>query len=341
MLTNESNPIESTTKHVQWIDIARGIGILLVILGHFGGLGIIETFIYSFHLPLFFFLSGYLSKNNLSILSFLKKKAKTLLLPYVFLSLGIIIFLIFFNIYQGTFSWSFLVSTFLAFCIQKREGTVWFLTCLFFVEIIFYFLSKYLNKYILLAVCCLMPTLGLLYIHFQGPVLPWNIDVCFFAISFYYVGYLFKYHLHLFEYILKNNIRIIFAFVICLAVNVGFCILNYKLCGQGLEMFGSCYGIYPFTFVSAIGGIFVTIFISIKIQSNILSHIGANSLIYFGWHQQIFMPVAWAIWSRIENYLSCDLNWNNFILFIIVLSACGIVENIVTRTKLKMFLGKF
>ena len=41
-------------KRIEWIDIARGIGIILVILGHIG-IGKIGKFIYSFHIPLFFF----------------------------------------------------------------------------------------------------------------------------------------------------------------------------------------------------------------------------------------------------------------------------------------------
>ncbi len=46
-------------KRIEWVDIARGIGIILVILGHIG-IGKVGKFIYSFHIPLFFFLSGFL-----------------------------------------------------------------------------------------------------------------------------------------------------------------------------------------------------------------------------------------------------------------------------------------
>lgn len=43
------------------IDIMKGIGILLVMLGHFVD-GFAHTFIYSFHMPLFFVLAGYFAK---------------------------------------------------------------------------------------------------------------------------------------------------------------------------------------------------------------------------------------------------------------------------------------
>lgn len=68
------------------IDIAKGIGILLVIIGHTGGLpahSTVHHFIYSFHMPLFFILGGFLFKPS-SIGTHIRKDAKRLLIPYVF-----------------------------------------------------------------------------------------------------------------------------------------------------------------------------------------------------------------------------------------------------------------
>ena len=68
---------------IGWIDIAKGIGILLVIAGHTFWLGWSWP-VYSFHLPLFFFISGILAhqKEITSIPLFLAKKAKTIILPW-------------------------------------------------------------------------------------------------------------------------------------------------------------------------------------------------------------------------------------------------------------------
>lgn len=52
-------------KRVEWIDLAKGLGMLLVILGHcvcFGG--IMHNAIFAFHMPLFFILSGIVYKTN-------------------------------------------------------------------------------------------------------------------------------------------------------------------------------------------------------------------------------------------------------------------------------------
>lgn len=81
-------------KRIEYIDIARGIGILLVVLGH-NDFGYISLFghklIYSFHMPLFFFLSGYFLKTSIPFADFIKKRFNSLLKPYFFT-----IFLIYF-----------------------------------------------------------------------------------------------------------------------------------------------------------------------------------------------------------------------------------------------------
>ena len=48
------------TQRLGWIDRSKGIGIFLVILGHASLPYEVSKFIFSFHIPLFFFLSGYL-----------------------------------------------------------------------------------------------------------------------------------------------------------------------------------------------------------------------------------------------------------------------------------------
>ena len=86
------------------INIAKGIGIFLVVFGHYEGAGgysseafnLIRDFIYTFHMPLFMFLSGFLFAKTFPLtdnyLSFVKKKASRLLIPYV--SITILLFAI-------------------------------------------------------------------------------------------------------------------------------------------------------------------------------------------------------------------------------------------------------
>jgi uncharacterized membrane protein YcfT len=87
-----------TKRRLAWVDCAKGIGILLVVFGHvwrgLHGAGIVipeETYqftdrlIYSFHMPLFFFLSGLFIERSAQKGSaqFLKDKLATIAWPYL------------------------------------------------------------------------------------------------------------------------------------------------------------------------------------------------------------------------------------------------------------------
>ncbi len=87
-------------KRIVSIDIARAIGIVLVVIGHYMPEGApfwyegMRNWIYSFHMPLFMFLSGYvysLTARKETYLSFLSRKAARLLIPYLIVSVVIIL----------------------------------------------------------------------------------------------------------------------------------------------------------------------------------------------------------------------------------------------------------
>jgi fucose 4-O-acetylase-like acetyltransferase len=85
------------TGREAWIDVAKGMAIILVVLGHVGG-GLLEQnllqpaawwqagyeWVYLFHMPVFFFLSGWLARKRhpLPPRQSLGRYAATLLYPY-------------------------------------------------------------------------------------------------------------------------------------------------------------------------------------------------------------------------------------------------------------------
>jgi fucose 4-O-acetylase-like acetyltransferase len=79
---------------LEWISIAKGIGISLVVIGHFNPDSSpnywmeIRRFISTFHMPLFFLLSGYLFDiRKYSYFDLIKVKARRLLYPFTFIAL--------------------------------------------------------------------------------------------------------------------------------------------------------------------------------------------------------------------------------------------------------------
>lgn len=80
-------------KRIEWIDVLKGIAIIFVFMGHQVGRTngdvpkAIGVWIYSFHIPLFFFLSGvtFSIDKYKNFLHFFWTKCKTILLPMIFL----------------------------------------------------------------------------------------------------------------------------------------------------------------------------------------------------------------------------------------------------------------
>jgi len=73
------------SKRIAYLDVAKGIGILLVMLGHNyvkASVPGMEQFIFSFHMPFFFLLSGMLFKPDYPLLVLFKRRFGTLMRPY-------------------------------------------------------------------------------------------------------------------------------------------------------------------------------------------------------------------------------------------------------------------
>ncbi len=72
---------EAGPLRVEWIDIARGLGIIAVVAGHVWTRGPVRDAIYSFHMPLFFLMSGWLHRPK-PPLSFARRQIATQMLSY-------------------------------------------------------------------------------------------------------------------------------------------------------------------------------------------------------------------------------------------------------------------
>lgn len=74
-------------KRVESVDIAKGIGIILVVMGH-NDFALISAFahklIYSFHMPLFFFMSGMFFKPDIPFWPFVRQRFRRVLKPFLF-----------------------------------------------------------------------------------------------------------------------------------------------------------------------------------------------------------------------------------------------------------------
>lgn len=80
----------ASASRLKYIDIARGIAIICIILGHLG-INEISRVVFTFHVPIFFFITGYFINDKLPIVDFIKKKFRTLIVPYICACIAIIL----------------------------------------------------------------------------------------------------------------------------------------------------------------------------------------------------------------------------------------------------------
>lgn len=135
------------SERIVWIDWAKSVGMFLVILGHCHireNEQFVTQFIYSFHMPFFFFLSGLLCKRELSIQS-IKKDIIFLIIPYI--TYGIIHLLCIFR-FDIDYIVGYIISLFVGMDISI--GPIWFLPALFICKQLYLFVrkTKVLKKWI-------------------------------------------------------------------------------------------------------------------------------------------------------------------------------------------------
>ena len=142
-------------KRLDYLDMVKGIGILFVVLGHMEDISTgLRIWISSFHMPLFFIVSGILiavkNEQNNNFKMTLYKKWKGILVPYLWFSLSYFII----DIANVTIIGNIDKRTFIVDTISSVTfygmSVLWFLPALFLASVIFIYLKKNLSDKIIL-----------------------------------------------------------------------------------------------------------------------------------------------------------------------------------------------
>lgn len=265
-------------QRIRWIDIAKGIAIICVFLGHtISTPSLISRFIYYFHMPLFFLLSGFCFSNRRNLKDFTLNKLKTVVLPIFSLGLtGAVIVAVFSLVIKHEapdWKWVFLNPI-----VQYKEHSLlWYLASLFAALMIFYGITKLLKDRtvpIIISAFILgtISYMGIKYFNFD---LPWNVPTALVALPFLAVGYSLKKT----GFYDKLNQKWIPAasFLGCAAAGY----FNSEFFG-GVEMHSNSYGNISLFYVSALCGCVMVVSISMLAKENtMLEYFGRNSLIFY------------------------------------------------------------
>ena len=134
-------------ERIGYYDIARGLGIIFVVIGHIGTFyGPFRSFIITFHMALFFMISGMLifetKEEERSLTEIIKKKFFRIMIPYILFSvLSIIIEFVRLSL-QDIYFWPHFRALFVTAGSFYGNSVMWFLPALFISEIIFLIIRR-------------------------------------------------------------------------------------------------------------------------------------------------------------------------------------------------------
>lgn len=193
---NEST-VERNANRIAWIDFAKFLGILFVLMNHAElKIPVISRFGGLFYVPIFFVLAGltYQHKEE-SMTSFIKRKAKRLLLPYFGYNIFLYLFFLLKDyIIPGKFTWQALMPLvgilYSRNCLYRMDtekniyfltvlnSPTWFLTALFLTIVLFEICLRLVNYNWrrLCVINILITSIGIMLYYLSPILLPWSID---------------------------------------------------------------------------------------------------------------------------------------------------------------------
>jgi len=287
-------PFTQTSHRVHWIDICRGIGIILVLYGHLFVSDKNTYLIFAFHMPLFFFISGLVFRpTTKSLWEITKKYFKQLLIPYYIFAILTYAFTL---ISQTAGDISISGIGYQLFGIIYGSGSdgmlgynvvLWFLPCLFITKLTFAAITKRLSQTkLLICILTVSAITGyLLSLYFPWLKLPFNFEIALTGLTFFGTGYLLRINKHLFK--IFANQKPLLA-ITALLFTILIATVNYHMSGAKVDLRANQLDNFFLFYLGAFGGIISWITISQIIAKNtVLEYIGRHSMIIFAWHNVI------------------------------------------------------
>ena len=320
------------SKRISYIDITRAFAIIFIVFGHTINhsqhCNIVFKVLYSFHVALFFIISGYLFNiKDKNFKDFFKEKFLRIMVTYF---IWAVLFLLPYILFGKNIATTNNFKPTASFKINKlltniiigsgkdsaliQNTSLWFLPALFSMQIIYYFIVKFVNENSKYKLIMLIPIILVAYIStkFLNITLPWGINTVLNVGIFFYLGYLLK------EYNLINNDSKLFKtniilFLLCIGI------LSIFLNPRHVSCIEYNYGNFTLALISG-STISINIFyISYKIQKNkILEYIGKNTMSILILHKLIILIFQ----TKISFFKKWLINSNFLIEFLITTIVC-------------------
>lgn len=182
---------------IGWLDTARAIGIVAVVIGHVTSDPVIRAAMYHFHMPLFFMLSGMVF-TPAAASDVVRRRGRSLLIPYVAWLLLLIVADVLIAKMTGHATYlpwdrpiaavarAILGGTYLV----GSFGVFWFVTCLFIVQIAANVILHWGDRAVVVAAVALF-VMAHLMLHWPSP---WGVISVPLSLFFFLAGILYRRH---------------------------------------------------------------------------------------------------------------------------------------------------
>ena len=277
----------------KWIDNAKGIAILLVILGHasFGLKGFWNfDFVFGIHLVMFFLLSGYTLKQKEITKDYLNNKFLRLMKPYFYTCTAIVITDVINSCVLGhnmtiikitniigadllrSFFASGAITSFSSIELGKRIGAIWFLPALFFAILLMQIVIKYASDSIHMGITTsAIAMISLIISRFIW--FPFSIQSGMMATFFLWIGYEIKNRNVLSK--IKNYHYVIAMVTVLFGIRYNYCGIGFVVADMNDLFFSPIVGL---------AGCLLIYLFAIKYKGNLFAYIGKLSLIILCTH---------------------------------------------------------
>lgn len=269
-------------------DVMKGISILAMVIGHSTIPKLLERFIFVWHIPLFFLVSGYFYKPK-PIEEYVRKNARQLLLPYIFTSVVLILLTAVKYLATGKGDTLNIViaaivgngtvnnPTFSEYSI----GAIWFLLAMFWCRVIYNTIQFKINGSLVKGGAVLIISIIATYVGSMLYV-PSDILEGMEALLFFYIGHL----AHQYK-LLENHINSWFVLIV-------FVLTGLSIYSGSMSMVRCHYGYWPINYLAAIGMTILVYHFSKRLNGNhFLMRVGRISIVILCVHivELTFMPM--------------------------------------------------
>lgn len=330
-------------NRIHWIDMLKGTLLICVVLVHyrefFPSIILFQTldFIYAWLVPAFFFISGYLFsiKRFPNFHGFFSWKSKTILLPYITLSLFCLIFD--WNLYYAPLETlkDGLYRIFILGSSSPKGGPLWFVFTLYLLSIFYYPIYRYLGnkKHGQYALVVIFAILGW-YFYINGNFKWWGINKMISSMPFFMLGSLSKETINNMIAGVKPSIIFLISIILLFFSYIAYFYLDGTMWWRRNE--DNILSFYAPALLGIYGVVILfTIFNSINIVTKVLIVISRNGLILLGTHGYIL--IVQEVLSR--DYVDMS-SWTFFILRTVILVLLETFSICIINKYFYKFIGK-